>query len=309
MRRRWWPRWRVSWQRWASLGAVLAAAALASAGEPPGEIQRLGVVGFYNPRLMVLKYQPLADYLSDTTPWRWELDISTDYLSVEDGLCGGRLALAYLGPFTYTRTHERCGAEPVVRLDTAGRPTYRSLILVRHDSDIRRLADLAGKVFAFGSPLSTSSHLVPRAMLLEAGLEPGRDLRCRYYGHHDRAARAVVLREAAACGVRDLVGERFVGRGLRVLAASRPLPNFPLVAGPGTGPEVRREVIRALVDLPERDPGLRARIARWDEELAAGFARCSAADYAPIRALILRVFGPRGLTAGPAELRCGPVSR
>lgn len=272
--------------------------------DPEAPPLRLGVVSFYNPRLMYLKYQPLVDYLDRHTRRRWELSISTSYQDTVDRLCADELTLAYLGPFTYLRAREGCGAEALVRLDTGGRDSYRSYVMVRDDSPLSSLADLAGRDFGFGSPLSTSSHVMPRSMLARAGLVVGRDLGCRYYGHHERAARAVLMGEVAACGVRDLVGKQFEQRGLRILARSEPIPNFPLAVGPGADPELRRVVVEALVHLPARDSAARALLASWDAELADGFAVAKDSAYDPVLALARVVFGPRALVLPEAGLLC-----
>jgi ABC-type phosphate/phosphonate transport system substrate-binding protein len=142
-------------------------------------------------------------------------------------------------------------------------------------------------------------------MLLDAGVRPGADVRCRYYGHHDQAARAVLMREAAACGIRDLTGERFKGRGLRVLAISSPIPNFPFAVGPQTPPQLAAALVDALVQLPERDAAVARTMAGWDEELSGGFAAAAAGDYVPLGNLALRVFGRRALQVDPAALVCG----
>lgn len=288
----------------ALLAMVVVTAAAPGAAAPVIKPYRLGVVGFYNPRLMYLKYQPLVDYLTAKTSHPWELEISATYQGTVDALCRGDLTLAYLGPLTYVRAHAACGAVPIVRLETAGKATYRSYILVRVDSNIHSLQDLKGSSFGFGSPLSTSSHLVPRAMLEEAGLVVGKDVHCRYYNHHDRAARAVLMREVAACGIRDIVAARFVGRGLRILARSEPLPNFPLVVSSATPEPFRRVLIEALVGVPQRDPLARRQMAGWDEELAGGFALTSDAEFGAIRALAKRIFGPQALELPSRDLMC-----
>ena len=290
-----------------SLAAALAAAAFAAQPpRPPSPVLRLGVVSFYNPRLMYIKYQPLIDYLNAHTDRRWELVIGPSYERTVDDLCSGVLTVAYLGPYTYERAHARCGALPVVKLNTGGKPTYRSLIMVRADNPIKSLQELVGKRFGFGSPMSTSSHLMPRAMLDDAGLHPGADLACRYYFHHERAARAVLLGEVDACGVRDIVGEKFTHRGLRILATSEPMPNFPFVLAPNSPAALRDELFTTLVEQPVVDPATAAVITGWDEELSGGFVAASDAEYAPIRRLAIRVFGPRALTLGEAQLECGP---
>ncbi len=283
------------------LALALAAAWPAAGGEP----LRLGVVSFYNPRLMYLKYQPLVDFLTERTGTPWVLAISTSYEEAVRDICSGRTAVAYLGPLTYLRAHERCEALPVVRLQTRGSATYTSLILVRQDSPLRSLAELAGTRFGFGAPLSTSSHLVPRSMLVEAGLRPGENIACRYFGHHERVAKAVLAGEVDAGGVRDLTGEKFLDRGLRVLAASAPIPNFPLVVGPKTTAEVRDAVLRVLVQLPAEDPHVRALVAGWDEELAGGFAASLASEFEALRGLAARVFGPQWALLPERQLECG----
>lgn len=298
--------------------AVVAAALLLPA--VPGTAQQetvrsmeeepllFGVVSFYYPRLMFQKYGPLVDYLSEHTGRRWELRLSLTYEETVRELCAGRLTAAYLGPLTYVRAHATCGAEPIARLQTGGRDTYRSYILVRRDGPIRELSDLRGGRFAFGSALSTSSHLVPRGILVEAGLKPGVDLQCSYFEHHEEAARAVQLGEADACGVRDIVGDRFRRKGLRLLAESEPIPNFPIVVAPGTAAEARRQLARVLVDLPREDPAAAQVMAGWDRELADGFARATDAEYDGIRQLAKEVLVVGALTLPEAALRCAGSS-
>jgi phosphonate transport system substrate-binding protein len=289
----------------ASLAVALAAVASASgAPEPTAPVRHLAVVSFYNPRLMYLKYQPLVDYLSATTGDTWELLITPSYEKTIEVLCTRKVDLAYLGPYTYLRAHDACDVHPLVRLNTDGKATYRSLVLVKSNSPVRTLADLAGKRFAFGSPMSTSSHLVPRALLEEAGLRAGVDYSCLYLMHHDGAVRAVLLGEADACGVRDIVGDKYTPQPLRVLARSGEIPNFPLVLAPGSPAELHDALLRVLVDQPQRQPELAERIARFDEELAGGFLPCSEADYLPIRTLAIRIFGPRALTLPTTALEC-----
>ncbi len=288
---------------------VLLVAGAPLAAQPRPAPSKLGVVSFYNPRLMYLKYQPLVDYLTASTGTRWELAISGSYERTVEALCSGDVALAYLGPFTYLRAQERCGATVLARLATGGRADYTSLIMVKRDGPIRTLADLAGKRFAFGAPLSTSSHLVPRGMLLDAGLRPGENVTCLYFQHHERAARAVLLGQAEACGVRDIVGRKFAERGLRILAESAPIPNFPLVLSPRGREGLRQTLLEALVGRPGRDAAVAARMAGWDEELAAGFAPAAASDYLALRHLAERVFGAGVLSRPEEELSCATWAR
>jgi phosphonate transport system substrate-binding protein len=291
--------------------SLRAAAADRTGGEPI----RFGSVTYYNPRLMYLKFQPLMDYLGETTGRPWKLVLSYSYDEVVKQLCNGSIDVAYMGPSLYVLAHDQCGAEPVVRLNTNGSDTYHCMILVRQDSQVAELSQLAGKRFAFGPPLSASSYLVPRAMLAAAGLhfssesgggcspqsndaagpDPTRpgylssSVRCCFYEQNERAARAVLLGEADACGIRDIVAQKYVGRGLKAIAVSEPIPNYPLVVGPKADPAVPEMLRQALLVRPRDDPRVGPVMASWDEELSSGFASCRDEDYQMIRELSKRL--------------------
>lgn len=287
------------------LGVIVPLAGLLlAASPPPPPAPALGFVGVYNPRLMFLKYQPLVDYVSSSTGKPWELVIVPTYGRIIQDLCSGKLTGALLGPFAYLRARAACPVQPLAKLDTSGRPTYHGLILVREDSPVQKLRDLAGRSIGFGPPMSTASYLEPRALLEDAGLRPGTDVSCRHYAHHEEAARAVLLGEVDACGVRDIVGEKYARRGLRILARSEEIPNFVLALAPGAGPALRSELLHALVLRPREDSTVEARIRGWDEELAGGFLPASDAEYDPVRRLATRIFGPSALTLPEASLEC-----
>jgi phosphonate transport system substrate-binding protein len=293
-----------------SLGVLLLAVGAAAAPAEPSPRQRFGVVSVYTPRVMYLKYQPLTNYLESATGNPWDLVLVASYEKEVEDLCAGKLTMAYLGPYTYARARAACPVIPVAKLYTRGKPTYRGLIMVRVDSKLQRVEDLAGKAFGFGEPMSTASCLVARAMLEDAGLRVGVNLACRHYSHHEQAARAVLLGEVDACAVRDIVGEKFVARqALRILARSDEIPNFVLVLGPGAPPALREQLTRVLTVLPGQDRAIAAAMKGWDEELSGGFVPASDEEYEPIRTLARRVFGPLALTLSDAAMRkeCPPA--
>ncbi|MBD3165113.1 phosphate/phosphite/phosphonate ABC transporter substrate-binding protein [bacterium] len=252
---------------------------------------RFGIIAFYNPRVMILKYQPLMDALTERTDFRFELVLSTTYRQAVEQFKTGAVDIAYLGPVTYLRAHHDFGAEPLVKLNTSGKGTFQSVIAVRDISSLQTLGELKGKRFAFGSPLSTSSHLYPRQMLRDAGLTLHDLGSYEYYRHHDSAAHAVLTGRAEACGVRDVLAERYMPRGLRVIAVSEPIPNFPLAVHPEMPEERAKALRRAFLSLDPENPADKRMMAAWDRELREGFAPVRHEEYAAVEHLMNSLFG------------------
>ena len=77
--------------------------------------------------------------------------------------------------------------------DKKGERRFSGVIVVGADSSIKRLADLAGKRFAFGDENSTIGRYLAQAELVKAGIR-ARDLaHYEYLGRHDLVAKAVSL--------------------------------------------------------------------------------------------------------------------
>jgi phosphonate transport system substrate-binding protein len=67
--------------------------------------------------------------------------------------------------------NDRAGAQIILRRWKSGVAEYKSLILVRKDSEIKSLADLKGHVVAFDEPFSTTAYMLPLAYLIQNGLK------------------------------------------------------------------------------------------------------------------------------------------
>ncbi len=181
-------------------------------------------------------------------------------------------------------------------MNTGGKPYYHAVIAVREDSEIRSISDLAGHSFAFGSPLSTSSHLYPRLMLRRNGLSLDDLSFFSYYRHHDSAAKAVLTGEIDACGIRDVAAQRYAGKGLLVIAESAPIPNFPLVVSRHAPDTLRNILSEALLSLDPVSPEDSAEMSQWDVELRGGFAPGTSGDYDVVEQAMIEIFDGTAFT-------------
>ena len=164
------------------LRSLLAASAIAVqlVAAPPVAAQSAGVLRVSAipdeaPTELQRKFKPLGDYLKKETGLEILFIPVTDYAAVVEGLATNKLDLAWLGGFTYVQARMRTngGAVPIVQ--RAEDAKFTSRFIVPTASTAQTLADLKGKTFAFGSPSSTSGHLMPRYFLLQAGIQPDRD--------------------------------------------------------------------------------------------------------------------------------------
>lgn len=96
-----------------------------------------------------------------------------DRTAAAAALQADRVDVVFTGPAEYVVIHERTGAEPIVAIERDG---YHSCVYTRSDSGITELGQLRGKKVAMSDVGSTSGHLGPSQMFVDAGLDPASDL-------------------------------------------------------------------------------------------------------------------------------------
>lgn len=242
-----------------------------------------GVIPRYNPIIMYRSYQPMMDYLTANTPYRFELKLSRDYHLAVDFLQNGTTPIASLGPVTFSEAYRKFGAIPIVApLSAKGVPYYHSIIVVREDSPITSLEELKGKSFAFGDHHSTSGKLIPHHMLVQKGIQLSDLESYSYYESHDATAKAVLKGNAVAGAVKDVVAYRYREHGLRFLAVSDPMPAVPIVVRKDEDPHLVAAMKEALLAIDPSDPRTKQHLIQWDPEFAHGFVSVDIDDYRDI---------------------------
>ena len=78
---------------------------------------------------------------------------------------------------------------------------------------MKSLADIKGKMVGFGDFASTSSHLIPRALLARNGLFGDTDYKYVLLGAHDAVARAVQSGQVQAGGLSQEIFKSLVAKG------------------------------------------------------------------------------------------------
>ncbi|WP_243374064.1 phosphate/phosphite/phosphonate ABC transporter substrate-binding protein [Geotalea sp. SG265] len=264
---------------------LLPSAVSSTHSEKP--VIRFGVNLQYNPISMYKRYQPLMDYLTQNTPYRFELKISRDYLECLRYLKYNTTQISFLGDIAFVEARLRFGAIPILKpLGEDGRPAYRSAIVVSSSSSLHSLQDLKGKKVAFGNLHSTSGNLFPRYMLLNKRVYLQELGGFTNFSNHDEVAKAVLRGDYDAGAVNDTTADKYSASGLRVLAYSDPIPTSPIVVRSDAPKALTKAVTDALLKLDRNNPTHEKLMASWDDSLKNGFTTASLSDYR----LISRMF-------------------
>ncbi len=137
-------------------------------------------------------YTPMARYLGKAIGAKEGRFVSVvDYAGVLAALETGSVDVAYLSPFPYALAMSRMKLKPIPLAMpwVLGNLMYRGVIFTRADSGIKTLADLKNKTFAFGDVTSTTGFLLPKVMLMRAGVFD--TLKWRNAGNANMVAKAV----------------------------------------------------------------------------------------------------------------------
>lgn len=253
-------------------------------------VLRMGVAPLEDPAVMKKKFTPLANYLSSKLGVKVEVIPGADLASTVNDLGMGRTDLCYLSPTTYIEARHKYGAEVLVKAVDHGKPFMHSVIVTKQGSGIKKLSELAGRTFAFGDEKSTTSHLMPRSMLYDAGVSL-QDLRgYSYLGRHDAVAKAVLDGEYDAGGMMEAVAAQYDGQGLVVLDRSVDIPTFNFASGGKLDSGTRSQIMKALLGLDGARQDA-ADILRNIDPGFNGFAEAKDSDYDGIRNMVKQLYG------------------
>ncbi|MFP3907638.1 MAG: PhnD/SsuA/transferrin family substrate-binding protein [Acidimicrobiales bacterium] len=191
--------------------------------------------------------------------------------------------LLLTGPAEYVVLQSEADAIPVTGVT---RPGYKAMIVVPDDSDIESLEDLEGRTVLTKEVGSTSGHLGPLAMLVEAGLEPGSNVEVIPLGSTRLEAFEAGEGDALGTGFGDFeeVEEALGGEGsIRLLEEGPDLPNDLFIARAGLGEEcadwLREELVENQQVLLDAITGT----GEADKYLESEFVPAADEDYDPTR--------------------------
>lgn len=266
-----------TWTATLLLVLVITPACALASNEPI----RLGSVAMDIPAQMDKRLTPLTNYLSTALGRPVILSLSPNMATAITEIVEGNVDLAYLTPVAYVTSQKKGNTRVVVKVVTKGQGSFQLMIVVREDSPIQTVADLAGRSFAFGD----QGALLQRAVVVGAGMPLNKLGKYDFLGHYDNIVRAVLHRNFDAGILVDAAAVKWQGKGVRILHSSVPLPPYNITASSKLDSAVLTRVQEALLRLdpnkPEHQPIIRAL-----DDSCSGFAPTNDAEYDVVRQLI-----------------------
>lgn len=196
--------------------------------------------------------------------------VSKNYTTGVSALTTGDVDLAWLSPMSVVSAEAAGKARVLLKAVRRDQPFYWGSVIVKRDSGIEAITQLAGKKFGWTDPSSTAGHLITKAALMRAGVKPESDFAAnQFLGAHDKLVRAVLdgTVDAGATFAND--PEEEVGAWtvylspedamkIKPIFFTEPIPG-DAIAGSATFLDAKKEVtarvVRFLIAMGESEEG------------------------------------------------------
>lgn len=191
-------------------------------------------------------FGPFAEIFEEHTGLELEMFSLSNRTAAGNALQYDDVEIVFAGPSEFVLFQRESDVEILFDIQ---RPHYGSSFFVPVDSEISALEDLKGKRVALKDTGSTSGHIFPSQMMVQAGLDLDRDLDIIMAGDARIAALVNGDVDAMGGGNRDIEEiEAMDPEGeYRVIAKSDPLPGDPVIIR-GNLPEACKSGLREVLE-------------------------------------------------------------
>jgi len=194
------------------------------------------------------------------------------------------VSAVFLGSYQYVRAHTEHRIVPVLKpLNEYRQPLSRSVLFVRSSSSMRAVADLAGKTLALPSSESFSAHWPIDELFAQQKMSANDLARVHNFAHHHTVIAQVMNGSFEAGVTREYLVRDLLGKEIRAIAFSDPIPSSPLVALADHHTEIIRAMTEALLRVNQDERTRLELTQHWDAEFVNGFVTANDADYEIIR--------------------------
>lgn len=219
------------------------------------------------------KAKPLEKLLTDRLGIPVKVSVSTDYNTIIEAMASKKVDVGFLPPTAYVLAKQKSAAEVILQAqrygvqDDTGAPTkelvdfYKAMIIVKKDSAIQSVSDLKGKRIAYQNVTSSAGFVWPAGKLMEAGLDPLKDVQAITVKGHDQGVLAVLNGDVDAAAIfqdaRNIVKGDYptVFEDTQVLTFTEPIPNDTITVRTDMNVEWSEKIASAFIDIGQDEAG------------------------------------------------------
>lgn len=160
------------------------------------KLYTFGVHPLHNPQRLFEVYQPMIDYINEQLKdSELHLEASIDYASFDNKLFSGHFDFALPNPYQ-TVTAVENGYTIFGKMGDD--ENFRGIILVRKDSNIKKINDLKGKSISYPAPTALAATMLPQWYFYKHGININKDIKNEYVGSQESSIMSVYLGKTAA---------------------------------------------------------------------------------------------------------------
>ncbi len=238
------------------------------------ELEELTVqfVPSQNADTLEAKAKPLEELLSDELGIPVKVSVSTDYNTIVEAMKSDQVDVGFLPPTAYVLAQEQDAADVILQaqrygVNDDGSPTeelvdsYKSIFIVKADSDIQSVEDLKGKKIGYQNVTSSAGFVWPAATLMEADIHPLEDVEPVTLKGHDQAIISLLNGEIDAAvtfqDARNIVVNDYedVFEETRVLEFTEPIPNDTIAIRPEISDDMKDKITQAFIEIGKDEEG------------------------------------------------------
>jgi phosphonate transport system substrate-binding protein len=222
----------------------------------------LAVHPYLTPDDIHARFTPLAAVIARTLGHPVTVRVGGSYAEHINAIGYDQVDVAFMGPASYVTMLDRFGSKPLLaRFEVGHRPDLYGVIVVAQGSDLRTVADLRGRSFAFGDRESTMGYYAPAWLMLHNGISLRALGSYRFLGTHPNVALAVLAGDYDAGAIKREVYDDYASRGLRILTELPPTPDHVFVTRANFPPADVAKLRGALLALGKTAEGRQVLLA------------------------------------------------
>ena len=181
----------------------------------------------------IAEFLPINSYMQEMLGVRINYIYKKDYQDILNGFEEGKIDIAFLGPLPFiSLKKEYKFVEPIVTFKhQGGFAKYRCVLAKFKEDKFDRSKQI--KV-ALTQPLSTCGYLMSNILLKKEFNIELKNQKYRYTMSHTNALLSVLKGESLLAGAKESIAKEYESLGIKIIAKSKLLPGFSLVANTKT---------------------------------------------------------------------------